>query len=550
MVARALGWLYRKLGSYYPKTLIFLQFQFSHVIVLGGIGLLSFYQPMSGANFWRLVVAAEALVLVENILAIKGVYRMLAPVRRWLKGERGHRETIDAWQTLVDMPAAFVRRRWVSPIFLTSLPWCAYAAFELDLPAYSVLILFAGAMVTLAYGLVLRFFALELILRPPLEDVAGHLPDGVALPPAGIPLRWKLLATLPLINIITGVAVAGISTRGEAQLSDLGFDVLVAVGFAFTFSLELTILLSRSIMRPIDELRDATRRVAHGDLGVRVPVLSTDEIGRLAQSFNSAVQGLQERERLREAFGSYVDPGIAEKVLREGAVLQGDEVEVSVMFLDIRDFTAFAERSSAEEVVTALNEFWECVVPIVQRHGGHANKFVGDGMLAVFGAPDRHRDHADRAVAASLEIARTVADGYSGPFSIGIAVNSGPVMAGTIGGGGRLEFTVIGDAVNTAARVEEVTRVTGDAVLITEATRCLLERDFGGWDERPAIGLKGKSEPVGMYAPPALAALRDEEVAAAAVGGAGEGPAAGDVVVGEGDGSGARPAVAPRARAS
>ena len=516
MVARALQWLYRKLGSHYPKTLISLQFQFSHVIVLGGIGLLSFYQPMSTANFWRIVIAAEALVLVENLFAIHGVYQMLEPVRRWLKAQRGPAETVDAWRTLVDLPVSFVRRRWVAPIFVTSLPWCVYAAYELDLPAYGVLILFAGAMVTLAYGLVLRFFALELILRPPLEDVADHLPDGVALPRAGIPLRWKLLATLPLINIITGVAVAGISTRGEAQLSDLGLDVLVAVVFAFTFSLELTILLSRSIMRPIDELRDATQRVARGDLGVRVPVLSSDETGRLAQSFNSAVTGLQERERLREAFGSYVDPGIAEKVLREGAVLEGDEVEVSVLFLDIRSFTEFAERSSAREVVGALNDFWECVVPIVQRHGGHANKFVGDGMLACFGAPERHSDHADRAVAAALEIARTVGEGdYSGPFSVGIGVNSGPVMAGTIGGGGRLEFTVIGDPVNTAARVEEVTRVTGDVVLVTEATRCLLERDFGGWEERPAIGLKGKSEPVRMHAPRALGAAPPPVPAAA-----------------------------------
>jgi adenylate cyclase len=187
---------------------------------------------------------------------------------------------------------------------------------------------------------------------------------------------------------------------------------------------------------------------------------------------------------------------------------------VSVLFLDIRNFTAFAERSSAREVVTALNDFWECVVPIVQRHQGHANKFIGDGMLACFGAPERREDHADLAVAASIDIACTVRDGYSGPFAIGIGVNSGPVMAGSIGGGGRLEFTVIGDAVNTAARVEEVTRVTGDVILVTEATRCLLERDLGGFDERPAIGLKGKTEPVRMHAPRAVVAEPDEVAAA------------------------------------
>src|SRR5205085_3889666 len=133
------------------------------------------------------------------------------------------------------------------------------------------------------------------ILRPVLEDVARALPDGAALPRAGVPLRLKLLAGLPLINIVTGVVVAGLSTSGQAKLSDLGLDVIVAVAVAFTLSLELTLLLSRSIMGPLQDLRDATRRVASGDLTVRVPVLSSDETGSLAESFNDAIAGLQER---------------------------------------------------------------------------------------------------------------------------------------------------------------------------------------------------------------------------------------------------------------
>src|SRR5205823_8742318 len=113
----------------------------------------------------------------------------------------------------------------------------------------------------------------------------------------------------------------------------------------------IPLLLTRSVLGPVHELRRATGEVAHGNLSVRVPVLSADETGLLAQSFNSAVAGLQEREQLREAFGSYVDPQVAEQVLRDGAVLEGDEVDVTVLFLDIRDFTAFAERASAREVV-------------------------------------------------------------------------------------------------------------------------------------------------------------------------------------------------------
>jgi class 3 adenylate cyclase len=230
-------------------------------------------------------------------------------------------------------------------------------------------------------------------------------------------------------------------------------------------------------------------------------VVGSDETGRLAVSFNRMVAGLEERERLREAFSAFVDPRVADRVMGEGARLEGEEGEVTVLFLDIRGFTAFAERSSAREVVGELNRFYELVVPVLACHGGHANKFVGDGLLAVFGAPERLGDHADRGVAAALEIAGVVRDAYGDSLRIGIGVNSGPVVSGTVGGGGRLEFTVIGDTVNTAARVEEVTRATGDDVLVTESTRALLEDDHGGFLERGSVPLKGKSERVRLYAP-------------------------------------------------
>ena len=213
------------------------------------------------------------------------------------------------------------------------------------------------------------------------------------------------------------------------------------------------------------------------------------------------MQGLQERERLHEAFGAFVDPHVADRVLAEGTLLEGEEVEVTVLFLDIRSFTAFAERSSAREVVTRLNEFFKLVVPILVGHGGHANSFIGDGLLGVFGAPDRLSDHADRAVTAALEVAMLVRETYGDELRIGIGVNSGPVVAGTVGGGGHVEFTVIGDAVNTAARVEEVTRQTGDDILITEATRCLLDGCSVECEERPMSELKGKTERVRLWAP-------------------------------------------------
>ena len=127
----------------------------------------------------------------------------------------------------------------------------------------------------------------------------------------------------------------------------------------------------------------------------------------------------------------------------------------------------------------------------------------------MFGTPELHPDHADRGMAAALDIADLVRLTYGEELRVGIGLNSGPVLAGTIGGGGRLDFTVIGDPVNTASRVEHVTRETGDVILLTEATRCLLTREFGGFEERSDVELKGKAEMVRLWAP-VIAAERDE----------------------------------------
>jgi class 3 adenylate cyclase len=499
---RALRFLYRKLGRHYPRLLLGVQYQFALLVGLAGIGLLRLYQDMSAAQFWRILAVAAVLVFIDNLISIKATFRLLRPAERWMSGDRSPETTVAAWRALAGLPLDFLRLLRFAWVGASIIPISVFIWFELDLKtAGTLLILMAGSAVVLLYGVFLRFFMTELILRPVLSHVAMSLPDGADLGKRTVPLRWRLLAALPAINIITGVVVAGLSSSGERSLDDLGLSVLAAIAVAFTISLELSILLSRTILHPLRDLRRGTERVAAGDLSARVPVTGTDEVGRLAGSFNEMVLGLQEREQFREAFGAFVDPKLADRVLQEGTVLQGEDVEVTVLFLDIREFTSFAERSSAREVVARLNEFYGQVVPVLARHGGHANKFIGDGLLGVFGAPERLSDHADRAVTAALEIAAMVRERYGDELRIGIGINSGPVVAGTVGGGGHVEFTVIGDAVNTAARVEEVTRQTGDEILLTEATRCLLFSKATPFEERPTVELKGKTEQVRLWAP-------------------------------------------------
>ncbi|MET0207125.1 MAG: adenylate/guanylate cyclase domain-containing protein [Thermoleophilaceae bacterium] len=163
---------------------------------------------------------------------------------------------------------------------------------------------------------------------------------------------------------------------------------------------------------------------------------------------------------------------------------------VTVLFVDIRGFTAFADRSTAREAVDRLNEFFDVAVPVVQKHGGLVNKLLGDGLLAVFAVPD----HADRALAAATCLLAAV----DGRCRVGIGVNSGLVLMGTIGSGDVVEVGVVGDPVNVAARVQDATRELGEPLLLTEATRVLLEAE-PVLEPRGALELRGKSEATPVY---------------------------------------------------
>jgi adenylate cyclase len=166
---------------------------------------------------------------------------------------------------------------------------------------------------------------------------------------------------------------------------------------------------------------------------------------------------------------------------------------VTVAFVDIRGFTTFADRSTAREAVDHLNGFFELAVPVVERHGGSVNKLLGDGLLAVFSMPD----HADRALVASLDMLAAV----DGRYRIGIGLNSGLVLVGRIGGGGHCEAGVVGDPVNVSARVQDATRELGEPLLLTEATRALLETSRTDLEPRGELSLRGKRKPVDVYAP-------------------------------------------------
>jgi adenylate cyclase len=301
---------------------------------------------------------------------------------------------------------------------------------------------------------------------------------------------------------LAGLVSIGTLALGHARgvtIFNLGVAMTALGAIGIAVGLLAVILAARTTADPISGLRRALARVQQGELDVRVPVYDGTQIGQLQLGFNDMVTGLAERERIREAFGTYVDPDVAERILAEGTSLAGEQVEVTLMFLDVRNFTGFAERTAADEVVAGINELFEQIVPIIHSHGGRVDKFVGDGLLAVFGAPRRQPDHADEALAAALMIVAELRSEHG--LTIGIGLNSGTVVAGNVGGAGRFEFSVIGDAVNVAARVEAATRQTGDEILIARRTKELLRAPHPELVQRDGVELKGKTESVALYAP-------------------------------------------------
>jgi class 3 adenylate cyclase len=502
---------YERIGPRYPSIVVRTVPQLALLNVVVGVAAIALYAHMSFGVFARTLAAGLVGMFLYNVVWTRVALRETEALRPWLDGDRDEQRVLTAWRTCACFPREMMRRDWLSPLLGTLsyaglAAWTAYVVWELDLAALTAVPLFAGVAVFILYVQTLRYFALEQALRPLLEDIARTAATDSDLYAKGFRVRTRLLAALPAINVITAVvAVAVVGLGHDLKLADLGLGVIVSAVIAGTVSLGLTLLLSESVTAPIDALHVATERVGRGEFDARVPVVTTDETGALARSFNQMAAGLEQRERLREAFGTFVDPQLTDRVLEEGTDFAGEEVDVSLLFMDVRGFTSYSENADARDVVARLNDLYGAVVPVILRHGGHANKFIGDGLLAVFGAPDRLDDHADRAVAAGLDVARLVRERYRGELRVGIGINTGTVVAGTIGGGGRLDFTVIGDAVNTAARVESATRQTDDDLLITDATRRALTRDLGGWDERPPVTLKGKAEDVQLFGARALA---------------------------------------------
>ncbi|HEU5193714.1 MAG TPA: adenylate/guanylate cyclase domain-containing protein [Methylomirabilota bacterium] len=290
-----------------------------------------------------------------------------------------------------------------------------------------------------------------------------------------------------------------------APIHPLRIKFAVAALAAAIACVVVAVLVSRSITRPLHDVVDVVHKIRGGDLLAHTAVTGHDEIGSLGVALNEMTQGLRDRDRVKEIFGRYVTTQVSQELLSKEITLGGERRRVTLLFSDIRNFTSMSEAMTPESIIAFLNEYFSEMVDAVFEQHGVLDKFIGDGMLAVFGTLDERTDHERRAVRAALRMKARLAKlngdrsivGQA-PIAIGIGIHTDDVVVGNIGSRRRLEYTVIGDGVNTCSRVEGLNKEFGTTILITETTFATVRDDFE-CRAMPEAPLKGKTKVPRIY---------------------------------------------------
>lgn len=285
--------------------------------------------------------------------------------------------------------------------------------------------------------------------------------------------------------------------------------LIICILSILIYSIVLMHFFITNITRPLNELRLRMQETMKGNYKSFVVVRNNDEVGELAEGYNKMLTGLEEREKLKGLFGQYLTREVSEEILNGRVKMGGDYFDATVMFSDIRGFTAMSEKMKPEEVLSFLNTYLEKMIEVIVKHGGIIDKFMGDGILAIFGVPLRTDSHSGQAFLAAMdmknalkELNKTREESGLLPIRIGIGLHSGQVIAGNIGNSHKTEYTIIGDTVNLASRIEGLTKVYNTSLLISDSTFSLLPDEMKenlSMESIPDVIVRGKSETVQLY---------------------------------------------------
>ncbi len=354
-------------------------------------------------------------------------------------------------------------------------------------------------------GCGIAYLLTEFALRPLAARALAGEPFRRRPRGAGVGARMVIFWMVGSAAPVAGLIVAGVLALVDDETSRTRLAVITIVvgAVVLTFGLLITVLNARAVVAPIVSVGQALRDVEQGDLDREVVVYDGTELGLLQSGFNQMVGGLREREHLRDLFGRHV----GEDVARAAASTTGEPIELggesrtaSVLFVDLVGSTTFATEYPADEVVAMLNRFFGVVVDEVDRRGGLVNKFMGDAVLAVFGAPAHLSDHAGAALATARVMAGRLREEVP-ELAAGIGVATGVVVAGNVGHQHRFEYTVVGDAVNTASRLTDLAKECDGRVLVSwDSVRAAAPEERAHWVAQGSATLRGRSSktPLGV----------------------------------------------------
>ena len=291
-------------------------------------------------------------------------------------------------------------------------------------------------------------------------------------------------------------------------LKQIGPEIFLPFALTVVLAIGLALILAHQVAHPLYSLRASIDAIGKGDLSATATANGTVEFAEMAAAINVMAAGLRERETVKRAFSGYISRQMLELITSKGEIpaLKGERRRVTVLFADIRDFTAIAEGMRPEEVVELLSEFFSHMVDVILRNQGTIDKFLGDGMMVIFGAPVDDPNQEEHAVRAALEMQRELAQLAAQweqqgrrSFKMGIGINSGSAVVGNIGSLEHMEYTAIGDTVNLAARLETATKELGVEIVVSEQTHDAV-RPLFIWRATGAVSVKGRAEAVTTYA--------------------------------------------------
>lgn len=432
-------------------------------------------------------VVVVLVALGTGGVAVAGVVSLRPTLRWYVPGDEPTEQQREAAMKIVGRQSAILVAGWgIAGGIFALLNLGGGSQFLLPI----LLGLVLGGQAAAGMGMLLA----QSTLRPIMGAATRGCEPRLTVPGvfARLVMLWFLCSALPIGVIATLVVLR---SQGWLIARSASLDVLVLVVSlaALLLGLPTMILTSRSISDPLGEVVDAMAEVEHGRIGTYVGVYERSQIGRLQTGFNRMVAGLAERDRLRDLFGRHVGTDVAQRAIQEGASLSGDVVEAAVLFIDLVGSTQLAESLPPQEVAEVLNDFFRIVVGAVDQHNGLINKFAGDAVLAVFGVPLR----TDEPASAALATARALGTQLRRlpVVDFGIGVSAGRVFAGNVGAENRYEYTVIGDAVNEAARLADLAKTADRRILCSAgAIERADDAERARWTECYSTVLRGRSE--------------------------------------------------------